>query len=84
LSELFYKKEDLYSRWFTSKICPAGQQSGEQHVRDRYPVEVKAHRSKKNHLDIALIVVIDADTNEVENRLKQLELALKDRSLDPR
>ncbi|MEE3715506.1 hypothetical protein V2H45_01965 [Tumidithrix elongata RA019] len=80
----FLQKRGFNRRWFSPNICPSGQQSGEQFVRDRYPAEVRAYRSKKNHLDIALVVVIDADTNEVENRFKQLEQALKDQSLPPR
>lgn len=69
---------------FEPRICPSGQQSGEQYVRDRYPTEVRAYYRKKNYLKITLIVVIDADTTTVANRLDQLEQALEENSLPRR
>lgn len=57
-------------------VCPKGNQSGEQFVRERYPVEVKAYRSKASYLSIGLVIVIDADTRTVQERLNQLDYAL--------
>lgn len=72
LSELGFSTRNI-----RSLVCPKGSQSGEQFVRERYPVEVKAYRSKASYLSIGLVVVIDADTGTVQERLKQLDDALK-------
>lgn len=69
-----------FSGQFIVKICPKGQQSGEQYVREQYPREVKAYRSKCNHVSISLVVLIDADTKTVTQRLNQLDSALEDDS----
>jgi hypothetical protein len=58
-------------------VCPKGSQSGEQFVRESYPTEVKAYRSKASYLSIGLVVVIDADTRTLEERLNQLDDILK-------
>jgi hypothetical protein len=50
--------------------------SGEQGVRQSYPGEVKALRKRQAKAQTALIVVIDADTGTVEDRLRQLADAL--------
>ncbi|KYC43046.1 hypothetical protein WA1_13165 [Scytonema hofmannii PCC 7110] len=60
-----------------SLVCPKGSQSGEQFVRERYSTEVKAYRSKSSYLSIGLVVVIDADNKTVQERLKELDDALK-------
>ncbi|MBC6452667.1 MAG: hypothetical protein GDA43_05235 [Hormoscilla sp. SP5CHS1] len=65
---------------FAVKICPKNKQSGEQYMRELYPMEVKAYRSKKNYLAISLVVVIDADKYTVADRLHQLDTALEEDS----
>jgi hypothetical protein len=50
-----------------------GGGSGEQYVREHYAQELKAYRSQMNHLNIALVVVIDADMNSIEERIKSLD-----------
>jgi hypothetical protein len=57
---------------------PAGRGSGEQFVREKYPVELRAHRSKANHLAVQLFVVTDADVLLVEQRRQQLSAPLVD------
>jgi hypothetical protein len=88
LQQYVFAKSFLQKRGFQGnfepRICPAGKQSGEQYVRDRYAAEVKAYRSKKNHLKIFLIVVIDADTGTVPNRIAQLEQALDEKTFPRR
>ena len=74
----FLQKKGLIGQ-FVDKSCPSGKQSGEQYVRDRYAAEVKAHRSKSNHLNICLIVVIDADKSTVVDRIKQLDSVLEEK-----
>jgi hypothetical protein len=49
-----------------------GVGSGEQFVRQNYPKEYKEFCKKKNNQNIALIVVIDADTKTVQERFDQL------------
>ncbi len=66
------------------KIAPAGEGSGEQYVRSAYPDEVKTYRGKRNYLNIALTVMIDADTKQVENRLDELDASLPTADLDRR
>lgn len=60
-----------------SIVNPGGRGSGEQFVRERYPMEVKEHRRKAGHItSLCLAVIVDADTYTVEQRLKQLDAAL--------
>lgn len=59
-----------------TNICPKGKQAGEQYVREQYPVEVSAHRSKSSFLSLGLTVVTDADTHSVQDRLQTLDKAL--------
>ncbi|MEI6330679.1 MAG: hypothetical protein WCP16_15680 [Pseudanabaena sp. ELA645] len=75
-----------FVRWFLQKrgftefaprICPSGSKAGENYVRETYASEVKAYRSQKNHKNICLIAVIDADTGNVENRKRQLDSVLE-------
>ncbi|KHD08541.1 hypothetical protein PN36_05625 [Candidatus Thiomargarita nelsonii] len=54
-------------------ICPKGRRSGEQYVREHYAQELKAYRSKANYLNIALVVVIDADLKSIDERIKSLD-----------
>lgn len=74
----------VHKRRIRSKIAPHGQGSGEQFVRAQYPAEVKAYRSRKNHLNIALVVMIDADTFSVTDRRKHLDTVLADHELAAR
>ena len=64
--------------------CPAGTQSGEQFVRERYPVELRACRSKAAHLAIKLVIVLDADKRTVEERSLQLLESLRAQDLPDR
>ena len=79
-----FARHFLKKRGFTGrvdpKICPPGSQSGEQYVRTEYPKEVKAYRQKKNSLSIGLVVLIDADTGTLQERLNQLAQALSEDS----
>jgi len=63
---------------------PAGAGSGEQWVRLRYPVAVKAYRERSPKARTALIVVIDADTESTAERSKRLSDALKELALPDR
>jgi hypothetical protein len=58
------------------EISPSGRGSGEQYVREHYPVEVKHYRSRSQHRKAALVTVIDADTGSVASREVELETEL--------
>lgn len=56
---------------------PKGKGAGEQHIREQYPTEVKAHRSRAAYQkSLYLIVMTDADTKTVTKRQRELEDAL--------
>jgi len=64
-------------------LRPAQLGSGEKWVRDQFASEVNGYRKQKGRITPALIVVIDADTGPVQQRLRQLDEALQT-SPDPR
>jgi hypothetical protein len=67
-----FLKQRGFTGTFRANICPQGSQSGEQYVRTQYPLEVKAYRQNRNRVSIGLVVVIDADTDTLLNRINQL------------
>lgn len=62
-------------------LSPAGQGSAEAWVRKTFAKEVSAYRSR--HAQTRLIVVIDADTGTVQDRLRQLDQALRENGKEP-
>lgn len=66
----FLKHRNFSPRDFRTLSLPAGSQSGEQWVRERYPDELRAIRAARGAY---LIVVTDADRNSTEARCAQLE-----------
>ncbi len=58
--------------------------SGAQFVEANYATQVKAYRSKANYLSVALLTVIDADTQAVEQIHERLEEQLQDAGLEQR
>lgn len=72
----FLEKRGVTGRQIHVNICPKGSQSGEQYVRTHYPAEVKAYRQNRNRVAIGLVVLIDADTGTLKERLNQLASAL--------
>jgi hypothetical protein len=63
---------------------PAGQGSGEQYVRENYAAEVRELRRRSGQLQLALVVVLDADTGQVADHQHQLASQLQSAGLDPR
>jgi hypothetical protein len=55
---------------------PSGAGSAEQWVRKRFAVEVEARRSRQ--AETKLIVIIDADVHTVQQRILQLDQALRE------
>lgn len=56
--------------------APGGRGAGEQFVRERFPLELKAHRSRP--VSQALVILIDGDHHGVASRLHQLDQACRD------
>lgn len=54
-----------------------GRGSGEQSVRERFPVELKSYRSKRGAVGQALIVFLDGDNRGVTTRHTELDAACK-------
>lgn len=83
-----FARHFLKMRGFTgiirAKICPSGSQSGEQYVRTQYAAEVKAYRQNRNRVSIGLVVLIDADTGTLQERLNQLADSLSEDSQSER
>ena len=67
----------------TYNTCPKGKQAGEHHVRKEYAREVQELRRRPNE-NVALIVIIDADTGPVANRIQQLDQQLSQAGLQKR
>ncbi len=55
---------------FQPPISPAGRGSGEHWVRGRFPRELQAHRSQAARRNTWLLVVTDADTRTVQDRVQ--------------
>jgi hypothetical protein len=63
--------------------CPSGSGAGEQFVRRQLIQEVKEHRRKSSYQrEIALVIIIDADTSSVEERLRQINDGLEQAGLE--
>jgi len=57
---------------------PLGRGSAERWVLERFALETRKYRGRQARAGTALIVIIDADTHTVEERLSQLGQALRD------
>jgi hypothetical protein len=77
----FLQKRGRQRYEFRPLISPAGRGSGEQWVRERFPRELKAHRSQVGRRNTWLIVATDADTQNVESRINALARACDDASV---
>ncbi len=53
--------------------CPPGRGSGEQFVRERYPIELANCRRRSANVNQALVVVVDADKLSTDERKRQIE-----------
>ena len=66
----FLRRRQFKARDIRTLPIPHGSQSGEQWVRQKYPSELRAIRSRQNAF---LIVVIDADAYTTQVRRSQLD-----------
>lgn len=55
------------------EISPKGRGSGEQFVRERFAKELVEYRRQRHRVELALVVLIDADGREVAERIRQVE-----------
>jgi len=65
-----------HQRSIVLRLAPRGQGSGEQYVRERYPIEVAYYRHRSRLRSAALATVLDADTGSVEEHERELTSAL--------
>src|SRR6059036_2290581 len=72
----YLKQVGFSSHEIRAKDLPSGEGSGEQWVREQYAKEVEAYRARSARAETALVVAIDADANEVNDRQNQLHEAL--------
>jgi len=63
----------VHPRRIRASICPKGKLAGEQYVRETFPKEVRAYRSRSAYLNIGLIVMTDADVKSVTERQRTLD-----------
>ncbi|NOQ34589.1 MAG: hypothetical protein GQ569_01675 [Methylococcaceae bacterium] len=66
---LGFNKRKIYSRHNPKRISVG---SGAKYVENNYLQQIKAFKSKANHLDCILIVIIDDDTKNLIQNLYQL------------
>ena len=59
------------------ELSPSGQGSAESWVRKRFVEETNEYRRRQARAQTGLIVMIDADTRTVQDRLNQLDQALR-------
>jgi hypothetical protein len=80
----FLKKMGWSTRRLRVEKSPRGRGSAEQFVRERYPVELAAHRANQSHGSQALIVMQDGDRLGVHERSQHLEAVCRANSVPPR
>ena len=76
----FLKKMGWDNRQLRVEKAPKGRGSGEQYVRERFPIELAACR--KQAVFRGLIALIDGDSKGVVGRLDELKEACKERDID--
>ncbi|MEG4508069.1 hypothetical protein QUA81_31360 [Microcoleus sp. F6_B4] len=80
----YFLKKRGFTGLFRANICPEGSECGSDYVRKQYPVEVKAYRQNKNRVAIGLVVLIDADTGTLAERLNWLASVLDEHKQENR
>jgi len=78
----FLKLRTFDKRHIVFKMCPRAKSAGEQWVRERFPVELQAYRSRSRRAKTCLIVASDADVKTVEERIKSLKNECKKAEVD--
>ncbi len=73
----FLEKAGWSARRMRVELAPGGRRSAEQYVRQRFPTELKAYRSRRQQVTQALVVMVDGDRYGVQGRLKQFDKACR-------
>ncbi len=68
----FLKRDGWITRRLRVEKSPCGKGAAEQFVRERFPKELSAYRSRK-YIEQALIVMLDGDSVGVNARLRSLD-----------
>lgn len=77
----YLRKVGLGTHAIRIRKAPSGAGSAEQWVREQFAVEVEACR--RRHPKTQLIVIVDADTRTIEQRMRQLDQALQQAGVQP-
>ncbi|HSF38979.1 MAG TPA: hypothetical protein VLT87_04240 [Thermoanaerobaculia bacterium] len=72
----FLNEMGLETRSMRVEKAPGGRGAAEQFVRNRFPVELKAHRTRP--VSQVLVVMVDGDTEGTAARLQQLNQACRE------
>ena len=82
----FLYQKGLSTHQIRMEPLPSGKGCGEQWVREQYPTAVNAYRERSGggRAKTALVVVIDADTDTVDRRSRQLRESLTQLGLSDR
>jgi len=64
------------------RFAPPSAGSGEQWVREQFPVEVSAYRRRSASVETRLIAVIDGDNLTLQARLSQLDQKLREEGIE--
>lgn len=80
----FLEKERWSIRQIRVVKAPRGSGSGEQFIRNHFPDEIKAYRSRKHHVACALLVLVDGDKIGVKGRMGELDDACRERGISSR
>lgn len=73
----YFLQRGFDRREIRTEHAPQGRGAGEQFVRERFPLEVRDHRRRASYQSVALVVVIDADTQSVAQRINSLNQTLR-------
>ncbi|WP_423916566.1 hypothetical protein [Candidatus Poriferisodalis sp.] len=78
----FFKALGWNLRDWRPIVAPAGRGAAEKFVREKFPVELAALRTKGNE-QVFLVVLIDGDAAGVDGRRAQLENACREQGIEP-
>ncbi|MHC5057499.1 MAG: hypothetical protein ACYTKD_22725 [Planctomycetota bacterium] len=80
----FLRRAGWDNRRLRVERVPPPRGSAESFVRERFPVELSAYRSRRNQVGQALIVMVDGDRQGVKARLGQFADACRSKGMQPR
>ena len=78
----FLKKANPNYPLVRVEMCPKTKGSAEQYVRNRFPIELAAHRRRS--VTQVLMVMLDGDKRGIHGRMAELDDACKNAEMRPR